>query len=84
MRDISKSGVAFFAESAIPLMTLVNFALEIPTNEGEPQTISGQGAVVRCEPLAPNMGHFEIALFFQELDADAEKSIAAFVSSKAN
>ena len=81
---MSESGVAFFAEASIPLMTLVEFTLEIPTPEGLSHQIRGQGAVVRCEPLAPSVGHFEVALFFQDLEGDASRWIRDFVASKPN
>ena len=82
VRDLSKSGVAFFSESSIPLMTLVQFTLEIPDPGGDSRQVFGQGAVVRCEPLAPSVGHFEVALFFQDLEDEAARWIGEFVASK--
>lgn len=68
VRDISQSGVAFYSESPVPLMTRVQFQIALPDADGEEKVVSGEGAVVRCERLSPALGHYEIAVFFQHLE----------------
>ncbi|MCX8229813.1 MAG: PilZ domain-containing protein [Planctomycetota bacterium] len=67
VRDISQSGVAFFSEQPLALMTRVRFTFDLPDVDGNPRPVKGEGAVVRCERLAPSIGHYEVAIFFQEL-----------------
>ncbi|NQU48445.1 MAG: PilZ domain-containing protein [Planctomycetes bacterium] len=69
VRDISQSGVAFYSESPVPLMTRVQFQIQLPDSARDTeQTVVGEGAVVRCERLSPALGHYEIAVFFQHLE----------------
>lgn len=69
VRDISQSGVAFYSEAPVPLMTRVQFQIALPAGDGaEEQMVIGEGAVVRCERLSPALGHYEIAVFFQHLE----------------
>ncbi|MBT5102275.1 MAG: PilZ domain-containing protein, partial [Planctomycetes bacterium] len=64
VRDLSQSGVAFFCDEAIPMMTAVKVAIEMPSGD----LIQAEGVVVRCERLSPAIGHYEIAIFFQSLN----------------
>lgn len=86
VRDISKAGVAFFSDQPIALMTRVRFTLEFPgeakqNGAGEAQA-SGEGVVVRCERLAPALGHFEVAVFFSELPERARQALAGFLDHR--
>ncbi len=78
VRDISRSGVAFYAEEAIPVMTRVRFLLEIP-GDGSPRVTAGEGVVVRCERLAPALEHYEVAIFFHDMEPTAREYLADYV-----
>ena len=65
VRDLSRSGACFFAEKPIRVMTHVRFVFELPNGSGQ---ISGEGVVVRCERISPAVGHYEVALFFQDVE----------------
>ncbi len=80
VRDISQSGVAFYSESPVPLMTRVQFQIALPAGEGEDEhMITGEGAVVRCERLSPALGHYEIAVFFQHLEKGSLDFLKAYM-----
>ena len=79
VRDLSRSGVAFYSEEPLEVLQQVRFALEIPA-EGGPRLVAGQGVVVRCEPVAPALAHYDVAVFFQELDAGGEAVLEAWVA----
>jgi hypothetical protein len=80
VRDVSQSGAAFFAEEPIPVMTKVRFSFALPTADGQESLIQGEGAVVRCARLAPAIGHYEVAIFFQDLAPDCQEAIEAFIN----
>lgn len=71
VRDVSRSGVCAYLPTAIPEMTKVRFAIELPTVHG-PRRVEGEGAVVRC--LRHAEGRFEVAVFFTDLP-DAEREV---------
>lgn len=66
VRDLSRSGACFFSETPIRMMTHVRFSFALPGAGGD-QVIQGEGVVVRCERISPAVGHYEVALFFQDL-----------------
>ncbi|HEX9795078.1 MAG TPA: PilZ domain-containing protein [Planctomycetota bacterium] len=78
IRDISNSGIAFYSESEIPVMTQVRFAFET-TGESGAEFSGGEGVVVRCEQISPALAHYEIALFFTELQPKARKFLDNFI-----
>jgi hypothetical protein len=63
-------------------MTRVLFTLEIPQTDGDAAFVEGQGVVVRCERLSSSLGHYEVAIFFNDLSAEARSSILAFVQTQ--
>lgn len=79
VRDISQSGVAFFADSPVALMTRVKFEIELPAEDGESAQVSGEGAVVRCERLSPSLGHYEVAVFFQHLGGNSLRDLKDYL-----
>lgn len=79
VRDISQSGVAFFADSPVALMTRVKFEIELPAEDGESAQVSGEGAVVRCERLSPALGHYEVAVFFQHLEGNSLRDLKDYL-----
>ena len=82
VRDLSESGVAFFSETPVPVMTRVAFTLEIPRPDGDAAFVEGQGVVVRCERLSSSLGHYEVALFVNQLDTEARASILTFAQTQ--
>ena len=82
VRDISQSGVAFFAESPVPLMTKVHFEIQLPNGaETGLPVVSGEGAVVRCERLSPALGHYEVAIFFQQLEGNSVANLKNYMGN---
>jgi hypothetical protein len=79
VRDLSRSGIAFYSESPIAMMTQVAFALEFPRADGASRFAEGHGVVVRCERLASALGHYEVAVFFSELSAEAAALVQGYV-----
>ena len=82
VRDISLSGIAFFSEAPVPVMTRVAFILEFPKQNSEPSRLEGSGVVVRCERLASALGHFEVALFFQDLPQNTQQQLRDFLAER--
>lgn len=81
VRDLSQSGACFFSETPIRMMTHVKFAFDFPTKDGKSATATGEGVVVRCERLSPALGHYEVALFFQELFPGSADAIAEYLGN---
>lgn len=79
VRDISQSGVAFFADNPVALMTKVRFEVELPSADGKGRPIVGEGAVVRCERLSPALGHYEVAVFFQHLEGNSLRDLKDYL-----
>ncbi len=50
VRDISRAGVCFFLDRPIPLMTVLELAMDLHVKNGV-RKIRGAGAVVRCEKI---------------------------------
>lgn len=81
VRDLSRAGVCVFAETPLRMMTHVRFRFALGEGAGE---VSGEGVVVRCERLSPALGHFEIAIYFQQLDPGAEPRLERFLARQAS
>lgn len=79
VRDLSRAGVCVFADEPLRMMTHVRFRFELGAAAGE---VSGEGVVVRCERLSPALGHFEIAIYFQQLDAGSEPRLERFLAQQ--
>jgi hypothetical protein len=82
VRDLSRAGVCFYLDRAIPLMTVLEVVLDLGV-EGGVRKIRGQGAVVRCEKIAKAVDHYEIALFLHELSEPDREAITDFVAARA-
>ena len=76
VRDLSRTGACFFSETQVRVMTHVRFLFELP---GQDVKVAGEGVVVRCERISPAVGHYEVALFFQDLDRASEKVLEAYL-----
>jgi hypothetical protein len=82
--DLSSSGIRFRAPAALPLLSRVQIALELPEGQaGEPSAIAITGVVVRCMGGAPGAeGPYDTAIFFEDLSDSARARLARFVSSR--
>ena len=77
LRDVSRSGLCFFLERAVPEMTLLGLEVAVPaeyaTQGGKgkgsaPHRIRTRGVVVRCEKISETLEHYEVAVFFHQID----------------
>lgn len=80
IRDVSRGGVCFFLDRPIPEMTALRVEFELPTEHGR-RTITGDGAVVRCEKISRTLEHYEIAVFVQNMAAPDRETIEQYVAS---
>ena len=78
VRDLSESGLAFFSDQPVPMMTKVGFRLELP-HDSQSLEAAGEGVVVRCERLSSALGHYEVAVFFQDPTDEMLGLVRAFV-----
>jgi hypothetical protein len=78
IRDVSRSGVSFFLDRPIPEMTALRVQFDIPV-EGGVRKVQGMGAVVRCERIARNLEHYEIAVFVQDMAQPDRETVDGYV-----
>ena len=86
LRDISTSGIRFRSTRALPLMSRVQLALELPSLGGNPLPISG--VVVRSDLTVdeggdpdPEGGPYETAIFFDDLTDKVSAQLMRFLDS---
>lgn len=80
LRDVSQSGVCFFVERPIGLMTLLQLELDLPAAPGaKARKVRGAGAVVRCERISPGVEHYEVAVFLHDVSETDREALAAHV-----
>lgn len=72
VRDISRAGICFYLDRAVPLMTVLSVEMDASA-AGAGRKLRGQGAVVRCAKISPTLSHYEVALFFHDM-ADADRA----------
>jgi len=85
LRDLSAAGACFFHDRAIPEMTLLELAMELPgPGPSAPRAIVARGAVVRCQQISPRVEHFEIAVFLHDIRDDDRRALAEWVRTQAN
>ncbi len=88
VRDVSKSGVCFFVERALPLMSVLSVALRLPDPPAplggaaalEQGLLRARGAVVRCQRISPSLEHFEVAVFLHEISAHDQARLERYVA----
>ena len=80
MRDISKSGLCFFVDRPIPIMTCLKLAIDLPVPDGI-RRVSGAGAVVRCERIAARVDHYEVAVFLHDMAEPDREVVEAYVEA---
>lgn len=81
--DLSTSGIRFATPDSLPVMSRVQIALELPARAGggtDPLAITG--VVVRCDRTAASGGHFDTAIFFEELSGTARMRLEQFVAAR--
>lgn len=81
VRDLSRSGVCVFSDQPMRMMTHVRFQFRLPGQADA--EVAGNGVVVRCERLSPTLGHYEIAIFFQEFDSGCEPRLLGYLAELA-
>ena len=81
VRDISQAGVCFFLDRPVREMTRLRIDLEVPVDGGV-RRVTGDGAVVRCEPISERVDHYEIAVFLQEIADPDRETIQAYVAER--
>ena len=81
IRDISRGGVCFFLDRPLKEMTVLRMEFDLPVKSGR-RTVSGTGAVVRCEKISAAIDHYEIAVFMQEMAEPDRETIAEYVASQ--
>ena len=79
LRDLSRAGVCFFLDRAIPMMAVLDLSLDLRLPAGM-RRIRGAGAVVRCERISRVLEHYEIAVFVHEMAEIDRKAIEEFVA----
>ena len=80
LRDVSRSGVCFFVDRPIGMMTLLQLELELPAAPGaQAHTVKGAGAVVRCERISPGVEHYEVAVFLHDVTESDREALDAHV-----
>jgi hypothetical protein len=81
VRDVSRAGVCFFLDRPIPMMTVLDVAIEVKTSAG-PRNIRGHGAVVRCERIAKAVDHWEVAVFLNDMSESDRRAMEEYVGSQ--
>lgn len=81
--NISRSGAYCRVNRRVPLMTKLQIQILLPLRKDDKsvtKTIHCQGVVVRVEP-STDEGHYNVALFFNEISKRDAETIADYVSS---
>ncbi len=82
LRDVSRIGLCFHMETAIPLMTVLGVGLDLPVDGGV-RRITGSGAVVRCQRISPALEHYEVAVFLHDMSEGDRDALDAHVTDVA-
>lgn len=87
IRNLSNSGIRFRAPAALPLLSRVQIALELPmSGSGSGGALAITGVVVRCEPSEGGTGPrggdtiYDTAIYFEDLSDGARAQLSQFVS----
>lgn len=93
LRDVSSSGACFHLDRPLPEMTQLSLQLDLPegaaADGGEVreahgprgQRVRGTGVVVRCQRVSPALDHYEVAVFFHQLEDEDRLALERFVTS---
>ena len=83
--DISTSGIRFRTPAALPLMSRVQLAIQLPTGSGAPLALSGvvvRSASMPTEDAAASGGEFETAIFFDDPTDKMHGQLTRFLESQ--
>lgn len=85
--NISSSGLYCKVDKEIPLMSRVKLMLMVPASiksERENKGIEVEGVVVRMHPVIVDskIKHYDLAIFFDNLDPKAKEQIANYIARK--
>jgi len=84
LRDVSRAGISFYLDRPLSEMTILAVRIELPGGaRGEATRLDGRGVVVRCQPIARAVDHYEIALFLDEMGEPQRAQLDAFVAASA-
>ncbi len=84
LRDISRSGICFYLDRRIPVMTILSVQIDLPVRgPSGGGRVEGRGVVVRCQPIAKALDHYEIAVFLNDLADFQRERLAGFVAAAA-
>jgi hypothetical protein len=81
LRDVSRAGICFYLDRPLSEMTILGVRIELPSGGGEPMRLDARGVVVRCQPIARAVDHYEIALFLNEMGEPQRAQLDAFVAA---
>ena len=80
LRDVSESGLAFFLDRGLDEMTILEVSFDLPSDDGH-FSVRTTGVVVRSRKISPAVDHYEVALFFNDLDETAREALRLFVAN---
>lgn len=85
--NISSSGLYCKVDRELPLMSRVQLALMIPISSAgtkETKEVMVEGVVVRAHPVIVDgkTQHYDVAIFFDNLDPKTKEMITAYISRK--
>lgn len=85
--NISASGLYCKVDRELPIMSRIQLMLMIPTyakGEKAPKGVAVEGVVVRAHPVIIDgkVQHYDVAIFFDNLDPKAKELIAAYIVRK--
>jgi len=85
IRDLSTSGIRFRSPSALPLMSRVQIALELPeTQEGRAASaLAITGVVVRSdESESKGKLAYDTAIYFEDISEPALRQLSQFIAGQ--
>jgi|SRR6185503_7069799 len=84
LRDVSRAGISFYLDRPLAEMTILSVRIDLPGRSATaPARLDGRGVVVRCQPIARAVEHYEIALFLNEMGETQRAHLDAFVAASA-
>lgn len=82
IRDLSSSGIRFPSPQAMPLLSRVQIALELPDSGGGAarDSLAITGVVVRCDRTLEGPAPYDTAIYFEDLSEQARARLARYVA----
>ena len=79
--NLSNSGIRFRTPSALPLLSRVQIALELPEPGGVATPLAITGVVVRCDQVpGGEPTPYDTAIYFEDLSERARSQLSQFVT----